>query len=79
MRIERRVKLLRIGRSQVVRIPKALELPGTEAVLRKEGDRLVIEPLVAKKSLVELLKTLEPIDEPFPEIDDPLPEPVDFP
>jgi antitoxin VapB len=40
MVMERRVKLLRNGRNQVVRIPRDLELPGDEAVLRREGDRL---------------------------------------
>ncbi len=74
---ERHVKLFRNGRSQAVRIPKEFELPGTDAVIRKEGNRLVLEP-AAKMSLVELLRTLEPIDEPFPEIDDPPPEPVDL-
>jgi antitoxin VapB len=74
---ERHVKLFRNGRSQAVRIPKEFELPGTDAVIRKEGERLVLEP-AAKQSLSEYLKTLEPIDDPFPEIEDPPPEPVDF-
>lgn len=74
---ERHVKLFRNGRSQAVRIPKEFELPGTDAVLRKEGKRLVLEP-APKMTLADLLRTLEPIDEPFPEIDDPPPEPVDL-
>ena len=71
---ERLVKLFRNGRNQAVRIPRDFELPGTEVVMRKEGPRLVIEP-APKKSLLELLATLEPIEEEFPEIEDPPPEP----
>jgi antitoxin VapB len=60
-----------------VRIPREFELPGDEAIMRKEGERLVIEPM-AKKSLLEILKSLESIEEDFPEIDDPPPEPVNL-
>jgi antitoxin VapB len=45
--------------------------------MRKEGDRLVIEP-AAPQSLLALLKTLKPIDEDFAPISDPAPEPVDL-
>jgi antitoxin VapB len=77
MPAERVVKLFRNGRNQAVRIPREFELPGSEAVMRKEGPRLVIEP-AARKSLSEILKSLEPIDEEFPEIQDPPPEKVDL-
>jgi antitoxin VapB len=69
MALERVVKLFKNGRNQAVRIPREFELPGDEAIIRKEGERLVIEPK-PKKSLLEILKTLEPIDEEFPEIED---------
>jgi len=72
----RHVKLFKNGRNQAVRIPREFELPGDEAVMHKEGDRLIIEP-VPKTSLLEWLKTIEPLDEDFPEIEDPPPEPVD--
>lgn len=71
MQTERHVRLFRNGRNQAVRIPREFELPGDEAVLRREGDRLVIEPLKRKRSLREILDGLEPINEDFPEIDDP--------
>jgi antitoxin VapB len=77
MAAERHVKLFRNGRNQAVRIPREFELPGDEAVMRKEGDRLIVEPL-RRKSLIELLDSWEPIDEEFPEIDDPPPEPVEL-
>ena len=71
---ERHVRLFRNGRNQAVRIPREFELPGEDAIMRKEGERLIIEP-VPRKSLLELLATFEQIDEDFPEIDDPPPEP----
>jgi len=74
---ERRVRLFKNGRNQAVRIPREFELPGEEAVMRKEGERLIIEP-VPKKSLLALLATREPIDEEFPPIEDRPPEPVDL-
>jgi len=70
---ERVVKLFKNGRNQAVRIPREFELPGDEAVMRREGGRLVIEPK-PRKSLPELLRSWEPIDEEFPEIEDPPPE-----
>lgn len=73
----RQVKLFRNGRNQAVRIPREYELPGDRAVMHKEGDRLVIEP-VEPKSFVAWLATQEPLDEEFPEIDDPPPEPVEL-
>ena len=74
---QRTVRLFRNGRNQAVRIPRDLELIGDEATLRKEGDRLIIEP-VEPQSLSAWLKTLEPLDEDFPEIEDPPPEDVDL-
>ena len=76
-KMERHVKLFKNGRNQAVRIPREFELPGEDAIMRKEGDRLIIEPVPAK-SLVAWLATLEPIDEEFPEIDDQPPDPVEL-
>jgi len=70
----RHVRLFRNGRNQAVRIPVEFELPGDEALMRRDGDRLVIEPL-AKRGLSALLAGLEPLDETFPEIADPPPAP----
>ena len=67
---EREVKLFRNGRNQAVRIPVEFELPGKEAVMRKEGDRLIIEPKPRKLGLFEWLATLEPLDDEFPDVDD---------
>jgi antitoxin VapB len=48
------------------------ELPGDEAIMHRDGDRLVIEP-VRRRGLVALLKTMQRPDEEFPRIDDPAP------
>ncbi len=65
---QRHVKLFRNGRNQAVRIPVEFELPGDEAVMHRDGDRLVIEP-IRKRGLLALLETMEPFNEDFPEID----------
>lgn len=77
MNAERHVKLFKNGRSQAVRIPREFELPGEDAIMRKEGARLIIEP-APPASLLELLATLKPIDEDFGPIEDHPPEPVDI-
>jgi antitoxin VapB len=69
---QRRVRLFRNGRNQAVRIPVEFELPGNEAVVHRDGDRLVIEPL-RKRGLVALLKSMKPLNEDFPDIADPAP------
>ncbi|HUG22401.1 antitoxin [Piscinibacter sp.] len=68
---ERHVSLFRNGRNQAVRIPREFEMPGSEAIMRKDGDRLIIEPLRRSNRLLDLLKTLEPMNDGFPEIEDP--------
>jgi antitoxin VapB len=71
---QRHVRLFRNGRNQAVRIPVEFELPGDEAIMHRDGDRLVIEPL-RKRGLVALLKTMRPLKDRFPEIEDPVPAP----
>ena len=73
--VERRVKVFRNGRNQAVRIPREFELPGDEAVIRKEGKRLVIEP-APTRSLLAVLARLKPLKDAFPPIQDKPPGPV---
>lgn len=54
----RRVKLFRSGKSQAVRIPVEFELPGDDAVMRREGDKLIIEPYPKVSGIRELLSEL---------------------
>lgn len=66
----RRASLFRNGRNQALRIPKAFELPGNEVLVHREGDRLIVEPVVKKKGLLAVLAGLGPLDEEFPDIDE---------
>ena len=75
--MDRPVKLFRNGRNQAVRIPREFELPGEDAIMRKDGERLIIEPAPAK-SLLALLMTLEPLEEDFPSLEDLPPDAVDL-
>ena len=60
-----------------MRIPREFEFRGEDAVMRKEGDRLIIEP-APPKSLLAVLATLTPVQEDFPPIRDLPPDPVDL-
>jgi antitoxin VapB len=74
---QRHVRLFRNGRNQAVRIPVEFELPGDEVIIHRDGDRLVIEP-VRKRGLIALLKSMKPLEDDFPEIDDPVPRQEDI-
>jgi antitoxin VapB len=75
--IERYVKLFKNGRNQAVRIPRDFELPGEDAIIRKDGQRLIIEP-APPRSLLAVLATLPTLDEEFPSMEDRPAEPVDL-
>jgi len=64
---QRRVKLFRNGRNQAIRIPREFEMSGEEAILRRDGERLILEP-VPPRSLLAVLAALEPLDDAFPPI-----------
>jgi len=75
---ERHVRLFRNGTNQAVRIPKEFELPGTQALMHREGNRLILElvPDTPKKgTLGALAQTLRemaaegPIEEEFPDVE----------
>jgi len=72
---ERHVRLFRNGRNQALRIPREFELEGDEALIHKEGDRLIVEP-IRKGRLLALLASMDPLTESFPDIDEDL-SPVD--
>ena len=44
--MESTAKLFQNGRSQAVRLPKAFRFKGSEVKIRKEGDKVILEPLV---------------------------------
>jgi len=68
-------KLFRNNRSQAVRIPVEFELPGDRVLIRREGEKLIIEPITRPTNMSELLAKwrkeapLGPADQ-FPEIED---------
>lgn len=73
----RNVRLFRNGRNQAVRIPREFELPGSEALISREGEVLTLR--VAKpRSLLAVLKSLERLDESLPEARDRAPERIDL-
>lgn len=83
----RPVRLFRNGANQAVRIPREFELPGNEALMRKEGNTLVIElaPVVHPRGspqaflqLLDQLAQLGPCDDEFPDIDEGLVPPDDI-
>ena len=43
--MESTAKLFQNGRSQAVRLPKAFRFKGTEVKIRKEGNKVILEPL----------------------------------
>ena len=66
------------GANQAVRIPKEFELPGKDALMYREGNRLILEPAPDKPkkgTAAALLAALDemakrgPIDEAFPDVD----------
>ncbi|WP_298172535.1 AbrB/MazE/SpoVT family DNA-binding domain-containing protein [Acidithiobacillus sp.] len=66
MHTERHVRFFRNGRNQAVRIPREFEMDAQEAIMRREDDRLIIEP-VKRKGLLAILASLSALDEEFPD------------
>lgn len=78
MNVERKVSFFRNGRNQAVRIPKEFEVAVKSGRMMRDGTKLIIETAEARPSLKAWLKTLEPMDIQWPEIEDPLPEAVNL-
>lgn len=74
----RQVQLFRNGANQAVRIPREFELAGTQAIMRKVGNTLILEllpveyprgsPQAFLQALDEIAK-LGPCDDEFPDVD----------
>lgn len=69
MQNSRHLSLSSNGQEQVLTIPPDLSLSSTEVLVRKEGDRLIVEP-IPRDSLLSLLKTLPELTETWPDIDE---------
>ncbi|MCY4212604.1 MAG: AbrB/MazE/SpoVT family DNA-binding domain-containing protein [Gammaproteobacteria bacterium] len=68
MAAERHVRLFRSGRNRAIRIPREFEIEGDEAIIRKEGNTLIVEP-IQSKGLLDVLATLRPVKDEFPNVD----------
>ncbi len=77
--VTRHVRLFRNGANQAVRIPREFELPTNDAIMRRVGNTLVIEPAVtppARGSVAAMLLALEeiaalgPCEDEFPDVDE---------
>jgi antitoxin VapB len=68
MSLEHIIELSHDDGCQALTIPQEFTLSSNQVYLRKDGDRLVIEP-VQRQSLLALLKTLPHIATEFPNID----------
>lgn len=67
----RTVSLFRNGRNQAVRIPAEFELPGKEALIRKEGDKLIIEAKPSARNWLDVIEKYGPVtDQEWPDVPD---------
>ncbi|MFM1987186.1 MAG: hypothetical protein RJA99_143 [Pseudomonadota bacterium] len=73
---ERHAALFRNGRNQAVRIPREMEMEGSEVLIRKEGDSLILTP-IRKHALRDLLASWTPLEDTLPEVEDLPPQPRD--
>ncbi|MFQ0815971.1 twitching motility protein PilT [Brucella anthropi] len=73
----REVRLFRNNRNQAIRIPVEFELPGDRALITRDGDRLIVEPL-RQGGLLALLDSWKPLDEALPDVADRPVEPKDI-
>mgnify|MGYP001810332182 FL=1 len=69
MPLERHVRLFRNGCNQALRIPREMVLNADEAVIRSDGERLIIEPVKRRPDLATLLAGWTPTDESLPDVD----------
>ena len=69
MPIEYHVKLIQQNNIQTIPIPQELTLSTSEAIVRLEEGKLIVEPY-KKKTLLEAFANLDDIDEEFPDVDE---------
>ncbi len=78
--VSARAKLFANGRSQAVRLPKEFRMPGAEVLVRREGSRIILEPLGDKGWPVGLWDRLDELaaglDDDWKRPPDPVPPPI---
>ena len=65
----RYVDRLVMSDNQAVRIPRELEMEGSEVLIRKEGDTLILTP-IRTHTLRDLLASWAPLEDAVPEVED---------
>ena len=71
---EKRAKLFANGHSQAVRLPKEFRFVGTEVRIRRDGEKVILEPAVPQVEARDLeaarrvLKAMGPVDPNFAEM-----------
>ena len=74
----RHVRVFKNGRSRAIRIPREYDIFGDEVVMRKELDRVILEPRRDRRTISEMMATWIEIEEDFLDPDDdPPPRPHD--
>ena len=75
--VPRRARLFRNGRNQAVRIPREFELGADEVLVYREQNGLMLVPIDKRPALADVLSRLEPLEDEFPNIADPVTTPED--
>jgi len=63
--------LFRDGQNQIIRILKEFEMSCDEAIIRREGKRLILEP-AKRKDLLSVMGESEPLDDDSPDVENTL-------
>lgn len=76
-----RAKLFADGHDQAIRLPAEFRLEGNEVLIRREGNRLIVEPVDGEGWPVDLWDHLdalaEGLDEEWQRPADPVPAPIE--
>src|SRR5205814_2336060 len=72
----RTARLFRNGRSQAVRLPKEFRFEGTEVVVRREGDAVILEPVSKRRWPRGYWERMPSLDSSFELPADPVPAPI---
>lgn len=59
----RHVKIVLKDGHRAVEIPEEFDFPGDEATMRKDGDRIILEPKREDRDFFEWLRSREPLND----------------
>jgi antitoxin VapB len=59
----RNVKIILKDGHRAIEIPEDFDFPGDEVTMRKEGNRLIVEPRREERDFFEWLRSREPLSE----------------